>query len=59
MLFRSLRLTGSDSAEGVARRTLDCDLGDPAFWSDAIATLNEPLNQLETLLPKLASSDAS
>lgn len=54
-----LRLTGSDSAEGVARRTLDCDLGDPAFWSDAIATLNEPLNQLETLLPQLASSDAS
>ncbi len=54
-----LRLTGSDSAEAIARRTLDCDLGDPAFWTDAINTLNGPLDQLETLSSQLTSRDSS
>lgn len=48
-----LRATGSASAEDVARETLGCDLGDTAFWAEAIATLNEPLEQLETILPQL------
>jgi len=50
-----LRLTGSDSAEGVAKRALGCDLEDTRFWSDAIKTLETPLDQLEELLPQVLS----
>lgn len=49
-----LRLTGSASAEEVARRTIGCDLESPAFWKSAIETLREPVEQLEELLPQLA-----
>jgi oligoendopeptidase F len=48
-----LRLTGSDTAENVVRRTLGRDLQHPDFWSEAIRSLEEPLNRLETLLPKV------
>jgi oligoendopeptidase F len=48
-----LRLTGSDTAENVVRRSLGRDLEHPEFWTEAIRSLEEPLNQLETLLPKV------
>ena len=47
-----LRLTGSDTSEGVARSSIDVDLEQPNFWSDAITSLEEPMAQLEALLPK-------
>lgn len=48
-----LRLTGSDTAEGVARRTLGRDLESPEFWTDAINTLEEPLARFEEVLPRV------
>ncbi len=42
--------TGSDTAEGVARRTLGCDLESPDFWSEAIQSLAAPFAQLKALL---------
>ncbi len=48
-----LRLTGSDTAEGVAKRSIDVDLEQPDFWIDAINSLEEPLAQLEALLPSV------
>src|SRR4030095_5143275 len=54
-----LRLTASDTAENVVRRTLGRDLAQPDFWSEAIRSLEEPLNRLETLLPKVLQSKAN
>jgi oligoendopeptidase F len=48
-----LRLAGSDTAETVARRSIDRDLESREFWSEAIASLEEPLARLENLLPKV------
>jgi oligoendopeptidase F len=48
-----LRLTGSDTVENVARRTIDADTTDPAFWSKAITSLKEPLAQYKELLKKV------
>lgn len=48
-----LRLTGSDTAENVVRRTLGRDLEQPEFWTEAIKSLEGPLDRLETLLPKV------
>lgn len=48
-----LALTGSDTAEGVARRALGRDLKDPQFWTEAIQTLEAPLAELEKLLPEV------
>jgi oligoendopeptidase F len=48
-----LRLAGSGSAENVVKRTVGCDLEKPDFWVEAIESLNEPLAQLESLLPKV------
>jgi oligoendopeptidase F len=48
-----LRLTGSDTAENVVQRTLGPNLEDQEFWSEAIRSLEEPLNRLEALLPKV------
>ena len=45
-----LRLTGSDTAEGVARKSLGADLGDPAFWATAIKGLSGPLARYKKLL---------
>ena len=45
-----LRLTGSDTAENVARRSIGHDLESPEFWVESIHTLNEPLNKLKALL---------
>ena len=53
-----LRRTGSDTAEGVARSTLGCDLGDPKFWIEAIKTLENPLAELENILPEVLPEKA-
>ena len=45
-----LRLTGSDTAENVAKRSLGADIGDPAFWETAIKGLAEPLARYKKLL---------
>ena len=51
-----LRLAGSDTAENVVQRTVGRDLEKPEFWSEAIRSLEEPLQRLETLLPKILPS---
>jgi oligoendopeptidase F len=53
-----LRLTGSDTAEGVAKRTLGRDLEDSTFWTEAIQTLEEPLAALEKILPEVLPDNA-
>jgi oligoendopeptidase F len=45
-----LKLTGSASAEGVAKRSLGADLGDPAFWGTAIKGLAAQLAAYKKLL---------
>jgi len=45
-----LRLTGSDTAENVARRSIGHDLESSEFWVESIHTLSEPLNKLKALL---------
>jgi len=50
-----LRLAGSDTAENVVRRTLDRELEATEFWSEAIRSLEEPLNRLEALVLPSAS----
>ena len=50
---RFLRLTGRDSAENVAIRSIGSDLEQPDFWVQAIRSLEEPLAQLEALLPRV------
>ena len=54
-----LRLTGSDTAENVVRRSLGRDLENPEFWAEAIRSLEEPLSQLETLLPKVLTPEGN
>jgi oligoendopeptidase F len=51
-----LRLAGSDSAENVVKRTVRRDLERSDFWIEAIRTLEEPLQRLEALLPKVLSA---
>jgi oligoendopeptidase F len=48
-----LRRAGSDSAENVVKQTLGRDIENPAFWSEAIQSLQAPLDQLQMLLPKV------
>lgn len=48
-----LRLAGSDAAENVARCGIGAELESDDFWLAAIRSLEEPLAQLETLLPKV------
>ena len=45
-----LRLTGSDTVENVAKRSLGADIGKPAFWETAIKGLAEPLARYKKLL---------
>jgi len=55
-----LRLTGSDTAENVAKRSLGADIGSPAFWATAIKGLEEPLARYKKLLASadLAAAEA-
>lgn len=48
-----LRLTGSDTAENVARRALGVDLESQEFWLDSIALVEEDLKRFEELVPKV------
>ena len=45
-----LRLTGSDTVENVARRSIGVDMGDSAFWASSIKGLAEPLARYKDLL---------
>ncbi|GJM16398.1 MAG: oligoendopeptidase [Thermodesulfobacteriota bacterium] len=45
-----LRLSGSDTAENVAKRSIGHDLESPEFWVESIHTLKQPLEQLKKLL---------
>src|SRR5690606_10262390 len=38
-----LRLTGSDTVENVAERSLGVDVRDPQFWAASIKSRSEPL----------------
>ena len=53
-----LRLAGSDGAENVVKRTVGCDIDKAEFWSDAIQSLQEPLDRLQNLLPRVLTRDA-
>jgi oligoendopeptidase F len=48
-----LRLTGSDTVENVARRSIDQDLEQPDFWVSSIRSLREPTAQLQELVPSV------
>ena len=48
-----LRLAGSDTSENVVKRAVDCDIEATEFWTEAIQSLEQPLNHLESLLPKV------
>lgn len=48
-----LRETGDGMAESVAKRVLNIDLEDSAFWLSSIALIQEDLTRFETLLPSL------
>ncbi len=48
-----LRLAGSDTAENVVQRTVGQDIEKPDFWTAAIKSLEEPLDRLQALAPKV------
>jgi oligoendopeptidase F len=48
-----LRLAGSDTAENIVQRTMGQDIEQTDFWTAAIKTLEEPLNRLQALAPKV------
>ncbi len=50
---RFLELSGSAEAPEVARKALGVDLEDPAFWTEAIHTLEAPLERFRAMLPSL------
>ncbi|MDA0747363.1 MAG: M3 family oligoendopeptidase [bacterium] len=52
-----LRLTGSDTVENVAQRSIGQDLEQPDFWVKAIRSLEEPLAKLEAVLPNVMPSE--
>jgi oligoendopeptidase F len=45
-----LRLSGSDTAENVAKKSIGRDLETPDFWVDSIRTLQEPFERLKSLI---------
>jgi oligoendopeptidase F len=53
-----LRRAGSDTAENVVRQTVGRDIEETEFWSEAIRSLEEPLGQLQRLLPKVMTRHA-
>lgn len=53
-----LRRAGSDTAENVVRQTIGRDIEDADFWSEAIQSLRAPLEQLQSLLPRILTRDA-
>jgi oligoendopeptidase F len=53
-----LRRAGSDTAENVVKQTVGRDIEKAEFWSEAIRSLEEPLNQLQALLPKVTTQNS-
>jgi oligoendopeptidase F len=53
-----LRLAGTDCAENVVKRTVGSDLESREFWKEAIQSLEEPLSQLEALLPSVLPAES-
>jgi oligoendopeptidase F len=51
-----LRLTGSDTCEGVAQRALGVDLGQPRFWLDSVALVEEDLRRFTELAPRVVGA---
>jgi oligoendopeptidase F len=47
-----LKLSGSDTVENVVQRSIGGDTTDPAFWTKAIKSLEEPLKRYKKLLAK-------
>ena len=52
-----LRRAGSDTAEHVVKQTVGRDIEKTEFWSEAIRTLQEPLDRLQTLLARIHTRD--
>jgi oligoendopeptidase F len=50
-----LRRAGSDTAENVVKQTVGRDIDETNFWRETIQSLEEPLSQLQALLPKVKS----
>jgi oligoendopeptidase F len=50
-----LRRAGSDTAENVVRQTIGRDIENADFWSQAIQSLQEPLDRLQATLPTIVS----
>lgn len=48
-----LRLSGSDTAENVAKRSIGMDLETPVFWKESIRSLREPFERLKELAGRL------
>ncbi|MFZ2956717.1 MAG: M3 family oligoendopeptidase [Candidatus Ozemobacteraceae bacterium] len=48
-----LRLSGSFPAEEVARRSLGVDLTKPAFWNEAIRSLEKPMAEFEKITKRI------
>ena len=48
-----LLLSGSNTCENVVKKSIGEDIQSKQFWMDAIDTLNEPLENLKELLPKV------
>jgi oligoendopeptidase F len=53
-----LRLTGSDTAEGVARRALGVDIEKEAFWLDSLALVEEDMKRFEEVIPGVLAATA-
>ncbi len=50
-----LRRAGSDTAENVVKHTIGRDIEKTDFWSEAICSLQEPLDRLQALLPRVTT----
>ncbi|MCL4245382.1 MAG: oligoendopeptidase, partial [Candidatus Dadabacteria bacterium] len=48
-----LRLSGSDTAENVAKRSIGMDLETPGFWKESIRSLREPFERFKELTKSL------
>jgi oligoendopeptidase F len=53
-----LRLTGSDTAEGVAKRSLGVDIEQEDFWLDSLALVDEDMKQFEAVVPGVLEASA-
>jgi oligoendopeptidase F len=54
-----LRLTGSDTAEGIARRALGVDIERESFWLDSLSLVEEDLARFEEIMPRLWAETVS